>query len=75
MERETRTERLYEALAMFLNNDAKDEWSIVLYNGEVKKLRRHLSQMDIPAEIISENKVSAEKTKVTIRKDRKALNM
>lgn len=68
MERETRSDRMFEELSEFLNSESQTIRSMVLYKSEIDKLKRHLYEQDIPVEISSQKSLKKGKEYITLKK-------
>lgn len=68
MERETRSDRMFDELSQFLNSQSQTTRSMVLYKSEIDRLKRHLYEQDIPVEISSQKSLTKGKVNITLKK-------
>ncbi len=53
MERQTRSERIYNDLLNFKDNNSQTSRQMTLYKGEVAKAKRYICEMNVPIQITS----------------------
>lgn len=68
MKEETRSDKMFDELASFLADENLQNITMYLYGSEVKKLKKYLSQKEIPVIIAGERTIQKGRLNITLKK-------